>query len=221
MNISNSDDIVGRLLQAKIKILHECMHDVQLTFSGEKVTQLTPTIPGNLFMGQQLVTFGRYNGSGEVTLTFRAKVSGEQKQWTCTASLPEIDTENPELERMWALARIEETMETIREDEETKALRQKIVDLGTEYSLVTDYTSMIVLSDEELEGAGIQRRNYDRVQRERAAQQQRASQSARNHRVDNGGTFNNQRAPGIGTGPVGPLFIGIIAWLNRRKKMAA
>ncbi len=221
MNISSSDDIVGRLLQAKIKILHECMHDVQLTFSGEKTTQLTPVAPGNLFMGQQLVTFGRYNGSGEVNLTFSAKVSGEQKQWTCTATLPEIDTENPELERMWALAHIEETMETIREDGETKPLRQKIIDLGTEYSLVTDYTSMIVLNDEELEGAGIQRRNYERVQRERAAQQQRASQPARNHRVDNGNTFNNRRAPGIGTGPVGPLFIGIVAWLNRRKKMAA
>lgn len=221
MNISNADDIVGRLLQAKIKILHECMHDVQLAFSGEKVTQLTPTTPGNLFMGQQLVVFGRYNGSGKVTLTFRAKISGEQKLWTCTATLPEIDTENPELERMWALARIEETMETIREDGETKALRQKMVDLGTEYSLVTDYTSMLVLNDEELEGAGIQRRNYDRVQRERAAQQQRASRPVRNHRVDNGGTFNNQRAPGIGTGPVGPLFIGVIAWLNRRKKRTA
>ena len=221
MNISDSDDIVGRLLQAKVKVLHECMHDVRLSFSGEKVTQLTPAKPGNLFMGQQLVVFGRYNGSGPVNLTFSAKISGEQKQWNCTATLPEIDTENPELERMWALARIEETMETIRETGETKALRKKVVDLGTGYSLVSDYTSMIVLNDTELENAGIQRNNYNRVQRERAAQQQRATQPARNHRVDNGSTFNHRRSPGIGTGPVGPLFIGLIAWLNRRKKNAA
>ena len=220
INISDSDDIVGRLLQAKIKVLHQCMHDVKLTFSGEKVTQLTPKTTGNLFMGQQLVTLGRYNGSGEVTLTFSAKISGEQKQWHCTATLPDVDTENPELERMWALARIEEAMKTIREEGETKPLRQKIVDLGTEYSLVTDYTSMIVLNDVELENAGIQRRNYERVQRERSAQQQRAVQPARNHQVSNGNTFNNRRSPGIGTGPVGPLFIGLIAWM-RRKKMNA
>lgn len=218
MNISDSDDIVGRLLQAKIKVLHECMHDVELSFTGEKVTQLTPTNPGNLFMGQQLVTFGRYTGSGDVTLLFRAKISGEQKEWRCTATLPEIDLENPELERMWALAHIEETMETVREKGETKALRKKIVTLGTEFSLVTDYTSMLVLNDEELENEGIQRRNYERVHRERTAQQQRANQPARNHRVDNGTTFNHRRSPGIGTGPVGPLFIGVVAWLNRRKK---
>jgi Ca-activated chloride channel family protein len=220
INISDSDDIVGRLLQAKIKVLHQCMHGVELKFSGEKVYDLTPSKPGNLFMGQQLVVFGRYNGSGEVTLTFNAKISGEQKQWQCTATLPEIDTDNPELERMWALAHIEETMEIVREEGENDDLRQMIVELGTEYSLVTDYTSMIVLNDEELENAGIQRRNYNRVQRERAAQQQRAAQPARNYNVSNGNTFNNQRSPGIGTGPVGPLFIGLIAWLKRKKAKA-
>ncbi len=221
MNISDSDDIAGRLLQAKIKVLHQCMHDMELKFSGEKVHDLTPENAGSLFMGQQLVAFGRYSGSGEATLTLNAKISGEQKQWHCTATLPEVDTENPELERMWALAHIEKAMETVREEGETKPLRQKIVDLGTEYSLVTDYTSMIVLSDEALENAGIQRRNCERVQRERAARQQRSVQPTRSYSVSNGNTFNNRRSPGIGTGPVGPLFIGIVAWLNRRKKMAA
>lgn len=218
MNISNDDDIVGRMLQAKIKVLHQCMHDVKLTFSGEKVHALTPSAPGNLYMGQQLVAFGKFNGSGETTLTLHAKISGEDKKWSCTVNLPETDTDNPEIERLWALASIEEIMEDVRENGETKKNRQQVVDLGTEYSLVTDYTSMLVLNDAEMENVGIQRRNYERVQRERAAQQQRATQPVRNHRVDNGGTFNHRRSPGIGTGPVGPLFIGLVAWLNRRKK---
>jgi Ca-activated chloride channel family protein len=105
----------------------------------------------------------------------------------------------------------------MRENGETEKLRKQIVDLGTEYSLVTDYTSMIVLDDESLENEGLQRNNLQRVQRERTAQQQRAAAPAQNCRIDNGSTFQNRRAPGIGTGPVGPLFIGLIAWLNRRK----
>ncbi len=221
MNISESDDIVGRLLQAKIKVLHQCMHDVDLRFSGEKVYGLTPEKPGNLFMGQQLIVFGRYHGSGEVNLRLGAKISGAQQYWNCTATLPEVDTDNPEIERLWALASIEDTMQTIRDEGEKEALRRKIVDLGTEYSLVTDYTSMIVLNDEELEHEGIQRRNHERVHRERAAQQQRAAQPARSYRVDNGSTFNHQSSPGIGTGPVGPLFIGFIAWLNKRRSRLA
>jgi hypothetical protein len=58
------------------------------------------------------------------------------------------------------------------------------------------------------------------VQAERAAQQQRAATPAKSYRVDNGSTFNNLSSPGIGTGPVGPLFLILAGWLNRRKTRA-
>ena len=220
MNVSDSDDIVGRLLQAKIHILHECMHDVRLSFSGEKVKDLTPTAPGNLYAGQQLVTFGRYSGHGPVELKLTAKISGQPHEWRCSAILPETDTANPELERLWALATIEECMEKIREEGLTDARRDEIVRLGTEYSLVTDYTSMVVLDDETLENEGIQRRNEQRVKTERVAQQQRATAPVQNHRVDNGSTFSMPSFD-IGSGPVGPLFATLAAWLARRKRRAA
>ena len=218
MNISDSDDIIGRLLQAKIQVMNECMHDVELKFSGEKVHHLTPAVTKSLFMGQQLVVFGRYNGSGPVDLKLTAKISGQPQEWNCSAVLPETDTANPELERLWALSSIDEIMENVRENGETGKLRNQIVELGTEYSLVTDYTSMIVLDDEALENEGLQRRNLQRVQRERTAQAQRAAAPVQNYRTDNGNTFQNRRAPGLGTGPVGPLFIGLMAWLKRLKK---
>ncbi|HNX53637.1 MAG TPA: VIT domain-containing protein [Pontiellaceae bacterium] len=221
MNISDSDDIIGRLLQAKIQVMNECMHDVELKFGGEKVHHLTPVAASTLFMGQQLVVFGRYDGSGPVDLKLTAKISGQPHEWNGSAVLPATDTANPELERLWALSSIDEIMEKVREDGEAKPLRERIVALGTEYSLVTDYTSMIVLDDEAIENEGISRRNLQRVQTERSAQQQRAAAPVQNYRADNGNTFQNRLAPGIGTGPVGPLFIGLIAWLNRRKKIAA
>ncbi len=81
MNISNADDITGRILQAKAKVMHECLYDAQLSFSGEKVKDLTPAEIGNLYMGQQLVMFGRYTGDGEVVVKLKAKVSGQEKVW--------------------------------------------------------------------------------------------------------------------------------------------
>ena len=179
----------------------------------------------NLYAGQQLVQFGRYNGSGEVVITMKAKISGQPQSWTTEAVLPEISTDNPELERLWALSRIEQTMAEIRQSGETKALRDQVSDLGLQYSLVTDYTSMLVVTDDVRENSGIQSRNADRVQKERAAQQQRSSQPVQNHRVDsasNGGqgAFNNRPSHGVGmgSGPVGLLAVPLIAWLNRRKQ---
>lgn len=222
MNVSESDDIVGRLIQAKAKILHECLHDVELTFHGEKVKNLTPARLGSLYMGQQLVVFGQYTGSGDVRVELKAKVSGEEQTWGCTAFLPDIDTDNPELERLWALSSIEDRMEVIREEGETNRLREDVVDLATEYSLVTDYTSMVVLREDVMKTEGIERRNATRVARERQAQQTRAQTPVRNYTVQgstgDNGMFQGRRAHNIGSGAVGPLFAALIFWMNGRNR---
>lgn len=228
MNISNSDDIIGRIMQAKSKILFENLHDVEIIFHGEKVKNLTPGKIGALYQGQQLVVFGQYHGTGEVEVELKAKISGQDRSWKCKANLPETDTDNPELERMWALSKIEEVMQKVRDEGESDSLRKQVVELGKEYSLVTDYTSMLVMSEVEMEEQGIQRRNADRVANERKSQQNRSAQPVKSYRVDqnqtnpsgNNGMFNGKKSPGFGTGsgPVGPAFIALTMWLKRRKK---
>ena len=224
MNLSDSDDIGGRILQAKAKVLNECLHGVQVRFAGEKVRDVTPARAGSLYMGQQLVMFGHYDGDGPVDIELSARVSGEDRTWHTTATLPAVDRDHPELERLWALSRVDEIMQDIREHGETDGLREKVADLGTEYSLVTDYTSMLVVRDDEAEELGIQHSNLKRVTREREAQQRRESAPVVSYRVDQssgsngGGMFGNKSSPGVGTGPVGVIFVAAAGWLWRRNK---
>ena len=224
MNISTSDDIIGRIIQAKAKVLHENLHDVKLVFHGERVTDITPAKIGNLYMGQQLVVFGKYTAAGPVDIEMTAKISGTENSWRCSALLPETDTDNPEIERLWALSAIEERMEVIRESGENNKLRKEIVDLGTAYSLVTDYTSMVIMSEHELEELGLQGLNKKRVERERKAQQQRSHSPVRNYRADNcnnsKGMFNGAKSHGIGSGPIGPAGLLFAFWLRRRQLKA-
>ncbi len=231
MNISDSDDIKGRILQAKSHMLHESLRDVQLKIAGGNVKDITPAALGNLYYGQQLVVFGHYEKAGEVEIQLRGKLGGQEKTWKCKAELPAVDTDNPELERLWALSSINEIMEVVRDEGETEALRREIVKVGTEYSLVTDYTSMLVIMEESFKRFGIERKNEQRVQTERAAQQQRQSEPVKSYRVDNTGTnpsgnegtFQGRRSPGVGgggggSGPVGLGFIGLAAWLGRKRR---
>lgn len=223
MDVSPSDDIVGRILQAKSKLLFENLHDAQVTINGGGVTELVPAKLGSLYQGQQAVVFGRYNRPGPVEVVLKAKISGEDKVWRCRAELPATDQESPEIERLWALAAIEETMTEIRRDGESAPLRQKVVDLGTAYSLVSDYTSMVVVEAGERERLGIGNSNAQRVERERQAQQQRAAQPARETRVDNAPDnqmFAGAKAPGVGSGAIDPatlLLLAAAALLLRRR----
>ena len=213
MDISMSEDIYGRILQAKNKVLFAALHDVEVKFSGGKIDNLTPVHPPTLYQGQQLVMFGTYTSPGPVSIALSAKISGTEHEWTTGAVLPDADIDNPEIERLWALSAIEDIMTEINITGETEKLRGEIVDLGEKYSLVTDYTSMVVLDEQEFEGAGIERRNADRVRRERAAQQQRQTTPVKSYRVDNtpdGGMFKGSQSPGVGSGPVGPWFLMVV-----------
>lgn len=213
MDVSDRDDIYGRILQAKGKVLHEALHDVTVRFDGARVSGLTPAEAGSLYRGQQLVMFGKYQEGGSVTITLSAKISGKEEQWSCQATLPEIDHDNPEVERLWALSSISEIMEQVRLHGETNDLRQRVVALGREYSLVTEYTSMVVVDEQEREELGMSSSNSQRVKREREAQRKRNQAGVQSTRVDrsqNGGMFNGAPSPGIGTGPVGPAFLLVL-----------
>jgi len=222
MDVSTRDDIYGKILQAKNKVLYEAMHDVNIKISGGKTSDLTPVQPGSLYRGQQLAMFGHYQKPGPVTISMEAKISGQAHEWSCEAVLPEIDTDNPEIERLWALSAIEEIMSEVRVHGESDKLRNEVIDLATEYSLVTDYTSMVVLDEQEMEHLGIDRKNSQRIAKERKAQETRQTTPVKNYRVDkkDNSMFHNAPSPRIGSGPVGPWFLLVLAGcglLNRKR----
>lgn len=207
MTISESDDIGGRIMQAKNRIALQNIRDLRLSFSGNKVSHITPKQLPSLYAGEQLVLFGTYNKPGVVRLELTGVIEGVQKQWSCMVALPDIAEDNPEIERLWALSEIEDRMVQIRESGESETLVNEIKKLGTGYSLVTEYTSMIVVDQEEKERYGLDNANRDRVQKEREAQLKRAAKPVQNNRVDTEQKAFNGKSHDFGSGPVGFLFL--------------
>jgi Ca-activated chloride channel family protein len=214
MDVSNRDDLYGRLVQAKAKLAREAMHGVKLELDGVEATELTPARLPNAYYGQQIVTFGRYERPGRAQLRLEARISGEERSWETAIDLPDFDTTYPELERLWALATVRDLQERIEDGGEKRNLRNAIVDLGTEYGIVTNYTSMLVVRPERFEELGIERNNERRVQNERAARSTRSQSQPRSTRVDRQQPmYPNQPSPGLGGGAVGPWFLAALAVL--------
>lgn len=184
ITVSNSDDIVGRLMEVTSRLTHEAMHNLKLDFSGVDVYDVTPQNIGSLYRGEQLTVLGRYRGEGTVQVKLSAKVSGQPKQWQTHFELPTENTHHPELERLWAFASIEHLqaqMDYLGSDTEAE---RAITDLALSYGLVTNYTSLVVLREEDFEAQQISRHNAKRVTREHVARQQRQQHQQRAGQVD-------------------------------------
>jgi len=226
--VSNADDIIGQILLAKSKMTHEALHDASFDLRGSRTSDVTGLEVGKIYRGQQLVLFGRYHEAGPATLELRATLTGEDKTYTTEFEFPERDTENPELERLWALAMIQDLqlaadLGQIDSSEADDAVR----DLGVQYQVVTEETAMLVLSDTTFEDRGIERRNRARVERERSAQAARSTAPTTNRRVDASKPTYSTPAPRLRGGggggaidPVSGLFVlalGASACMSRRR----
>lgn len=217
--VSNRDDLVGQVLLAKEKVTHEALLDVDLKLDGADVFAVTPEAPGKLYRGQQLVLFGRYDRPAAVQLELEATLTGADKTYTTFVDLPEHADSYPELERLWALAQIEDYGR--RRDAgllPASEAETSIRDLGLEYQLVTEETSMVVLTEEAFLEHGIERRNRDRIAREHTAQNQRRTAAIQPTRADRAQPMFDRPAPrpssgGGGSGAVDPLSLLAMAGL--------
>jgi Ca-activated chloride channel family protein len=201
VNISNSDDIVGQLLAATSKVTHEALHGVKISIDGVRTADLTPGRIGSLYRGQQLVVFGHYWGEGMADVRLSGRISGVDKSYQTRFAFPAVATDNPEVERLWAYASIEEALQEISDFGEDADLKQAVTDLGVEYGLVTDYTSMVVVRNEVFDAHGIERSNQARRTVEELAAEQRAHLPAVSNRVDSKQPmYSSNRADHSGSG---------------------
>tara|TARA_A100001391_G_scaffold108388_1_gene72785 strand:+ start:2430 stop:4502 length:2073 start_codon:yes stop_codon:yes gene_type:complete len=227
LSVSNSDDIVGRLMQATGKLTHRAMNDVTLDIEGVKTADLTPERIGSIYRGGRIVVLGHYWGDGPAQVTLSAKVGGETRRYQTRFPFPAEGGANPELERLWAYATIQDLQRRRDNFGADADLEDGITDLALEYGLVTDYTSMVVLRDEMFEKYGIERRNADRRDLEKLAKAQRQAQAPAANRADQGQPMFQQPRPSMGGGgsggAAGPwsllpfLVMGVAGLLRRRR----
>jgi len=228
-SVSNSDDIMGVMLSAIGKVKYQALHDVDLKITGIKTSDLVSSNSATLYRGEQMVMFGHYYGDGEAQATLEAKISGQEKRYSTKFNFPQESTTNPEIERLWAYAKIQELKDkaaylgTNLEDD-----RSAIVTTAIEYGLVTDFTSMLVMSDEQFEANGISRNNRARRKAEQDAKAKRLNTPVSSRQIDSKQPAFPQNRPSYsgsgssgGGGAINPLSLLMllplmVAWIRRR-----
>jgi Ca-activated chloride channel family protein len=168
--LSAGDDLPAQAQAFRRKLTRPAARNVKIGIAGAEVYDVEPQTLPNLFHGQPIRIYGRYKQSGAAKLQLSAEVLGAPLEQTVDVTLPPQDDNNPEIERMWALYRVERLMGQDRRTGSRGGF-DEIVRLCEGYSIASEYASFIVLeNDAEFQRWKIERRNVTRVGRDRRAQ---------------------------------------------------
>ncbi len=169
--ISRGDNFKRQAQAFRRKLMRPVATDLKLNFDGIQVYDVEPRQLPNLFHGAPIRIYGRYQGEGQAEVTLTGNIQGESMAQSVALGFPARDEANPEIERMWALKRVDEIQKTINRKGSSQVLLDEIIGLGEGFSIVTEYTSFLVLeNDAEYQRWKIERRNRTRIARDRQAQ---------------------------------------------------
>ena len=175
--VSQEDDFERQAQLFRRKLMRPAAAEVKIDLADAEIYDVTPRELPDLFYGAPLRIYGRYRKPGAAKVTVSATIQGQPMQQSVDVVLPELNDDNPEIERMWAYEQVQQKMSEIRRSGETPALAADIVSLCEGYSIVSEYASFLVLeNDSEFQRWQIARRNATRVQRDDAARMRLAQQ---------------------------------------------
>jgi Ca-activated chloride channel homolog len=140
--------VVNLVAELKRPILYDA-HAVE--FMGAEVYDVAPAILPCLHLGESVTVYGRYRSGGKLTATLRGVLgTGPIKQQIQTI-LPSESKGRESIERLWACRRAEDlvALSYNQTDKSQQETLWQIVRLAERYSIVTDYTSFLVLENNE------------------------------------------------------------------------
>ena len=175
--LSPSDNFARQARAFRQKLMRPFATNLQLKFEGIDVTELEPAVVPNLYFGAPVRVYGRYRGNGTAQVTLRGSIQGAEFKEAAQLDFPKSDFANPEIDRLWAWHRINSLLKEGDRKGDRSPVAPEIVRLGEDFSIVTEYTSFLVLeNDAEYQRWKIARRNLAATGRDRQVQAIRREQ---------------------------------------------
>lgn len=130
------------LLAAKIR--HPVLTDIEIDGSPVRLREIYPVALPDLFAGQELVLFARYDGSGEGELAVTGRRAGRVERFGATVSFPGRSDDHAYLPRLWASRKLGHLTRQVWLEGATSSLVDEIRQTALRYGLPSEYTAYLV-----------------------------------------------------------------------------
>jgi len=143
-------DIETAMGELLAKIQHPALVNLRITGAPVALAQTYPASLPDLFYGEELVVFGRYQGAGTGPVVVTGERNGRRERFTADAVFPAAGSAagaaagTDYVSRLWASRRIGDLTRQIRVEGASPSLVQEVRDLGLRYGILTEYTSYLV-----------------------------------------------------------------------------
>jgi len=126
------------------RIARPYLTNIELDWGSLPITEISPQLIPDLFVGQPLRILGRYDRSAQGTIIIRGEIGGKPVTIPVEVHLPEKEANNRVLELMWARGEVSR-LERALYPNEPKEVVEEIKEIGLRYQIVTRYTSMVAV----------------------------------------------------------------------------
>ncbi len=137
------EDALGTLAA---KIQHPILADLRIGTAPVELDEVYPRELPDLFLGEELVVFGRYRPSrrqaGELVIT--GSRNGRPERFGTRVRFPADEPGNDYIPRLWASRKIGELSREIRLRGHNAELEREIRETALRYGLLSEYTSYLV-----------------------------------------------------------------------------
>jgi Ca-activated chloride channel family protein len=127
------------------RITSPIVTDVRVRAEGVRLTKMHPTLPADIFAGQDLILFARVTGNGDGRIIVEGRTANGPVTWTEHVRFPDRERRNSFVARLWAAQRTGWLSAERRRNGASPELDDELRELGTRYGIPTELSSYLVL----------------------------------------------------------------------------
>jgi Ca-activated chloride channel family protein len=138
---------IGRLAQ---KIQRPVLTDLRMVNAPGRIEEVYPRELPDLFAGEELVVFGRYDGRNTVRapITITGRRAGRTETFSTNIELPAHELDNDFIPKLWASRKVGALAQQIKLHGQNPELLDALRQTALRYGIVSEYTSYLVLEED-------------------------------------------------------------------------
>jgi Ca-activated chloride channel family protein len=145
--VEPAEDVEQALGSLAAKIQHPVLTDLELGDTPVRLTEMYPLELPDLFAGEELIVFGRYesqNRDRSGSLAVQGRRAGRTERFSTNVEFAAHELGNDFIPRLWASRKLGHLTRQIRIEGHSTDLEREIRETALRYGLLSEYTSYLV-----------------------------------------------------------------------------